>query len=42
MTRTVHVTKAQRDAARALIERAAITGKPVPQAVLLIANARKA
>jgi hypothetical protein len=39
MTTTIYVTKAERDAALAIIERSARTGKDVPEAVRKIAGA---
>jgi len=39
MTKTVYVTRAQRSAARSLVQRSAQTGRDVRQAVADIANA---
>lgn len=42
MTRTIFVTRAQVRAAQFLIERSAITGRPLSPAILKIANAKSA
>ena len=42
MTRTVHITLAEKMAAEALVERSAVTGRPVSPTIVKIANARRA
>lgn len=42
MTRVVWVTRAQQEAARWMVARAAATGKPISPAVKLIAEAKPA